>query len=362
MDSRLEEIREKVRGQERLSKADGMYLYQHNDLLSIAEMARDVKLLKSANRVFFNVNRHINLTNICHSRCKFCAFGIEAEDRGAYAMTPDEAFAWASEVVGQGITEFHVVSALHPDLPFDYYVEVISRLHKAYPEIHIQAFTAVEIHYFAKISGLSVREVLKTLQQAGLGSMPGGGAEILNDEIRRQLCPNKAMSDEWLDIHRTAHQLGIKTNCTMLYGHIESIEDRLDHMIQLRELEDEPPGFQAFIPLPFLPENTHLTGIKRTSAVDDMKTMAIARLMLDNIDHIKAFWIMMGIDIAQLALHFGADDIDGTVVEERIMHAAGASTEKGIGKNEIISLIQQAGYLPVERDTLYNILHEYQPE
>ena len=359
MDVRLEGIRHKVHNGERLSAEDGLYLYRHDDLLAIAALAREAKIKKSQDKVFFNVNRHINLTNICHSRCKFCAFGIDSQDKGAYAMTPDEAFAWGAEVVEQGVTEFHVVSALHPDLPFDYYVEVISRLHQAYPDIHIQAFTAVEIHYFSQISGLSIREVLETLQEAGMGSIPGGGAEILNDEIRQQLCPNKAMSDEWLEVHRIAHQMGMKTNCTMLYGHIESLENRIDHLIQLRNLQDEAPGFQAFIPLPFLPENTHLQGISRTSAVDDIKTIAVSRLMLDNIDHIKAFWIMMGIGIAQLALHFGADDIDGTVIEERIMHAAGATTEKGISKKEIIRLIQQAGYLPVERDTLYNILREF---
>lgn len=359
MEERMQAIADKVHNNIRLSREDGLYLYDSNDLLTMGQLARNKKLKKSGNNVYFNVNRHINLTNICLSRCKFCAFGLDADGQGAYCMTPAEAFEYGAEAVDYGITEFHVVSALHPDQPFDYYVEVIQRLHNGFPDIHIQAFTAVEIFHFVRISGLSIREVLQALQAAGLGSMPGGGAEVFNDAIRRQLCPNKALSQDWLDVHRTAHELGIKTNCTMLFGHIESYKDRINHMLLLRELEDEAPGFQSFIPLPFLPENTGLDNIKRTSSVDDVKTIAISRLMLDNIDHIKAFWIMMGLPVAQIALHFGADDIDGTVVEERIMHAAGATTEKGINKEDIIKLIKQAGYVPTERDTLYNIIRTY---
>lgn len=357
MDKRLKEIGEKINQKIRLSKEDGIYLYLSNDLLTIGEMARAKKLEVSQRYVYFNVNRHINLTNICISRCKFCAFGVDENGRGGpYVMSPDEAFDFGAEAVDYGITEFHVVSALHPNKPFDYYVEVVSRLHDAYPHIHIQGFTAVEIFYFAQISGLSVRGVLSTLKQAGLGSMPGGGAEVFNDEIRRELCPRKAMSDDWLNVHQIAHELGIKTNCTMLYGHVESIEDRVNHLMRLRELQDTAPGFQSFIPLPFLPDNTKLSHIRRTSALDDLKTMAISRLMLDNIDHIKAFWIMLGIPLAQIALEFGADDLDGTIVEERIMHSAGARTEKGIDKNNIIELIRESGYTPVERDTLYNVI------
>jgi len=353
-------IEDKVSNGVRLSKEDGLFLYNNHDLLWLARLARNKKLAASEKNVYFNVNRHINLTNICVSRCKFCAFGVDQEGPGdPYIMSIPEAFAYGSEAVGSGITEFHIVSALHPDMPFAYYVDVVQQLHQAYPDIHIQAFTAVEIFYFSRISGLSIKDVLLTLQEAGLGSMPGGGAEILNDDIRRQLCPKKAMSDEWLEVHRTAHQLGIKTNCTMLYGHIESLEDRIDHMIRLRELQDEAPGFQSFIPLPFLPDNTHLPDIKPASAVENLKTLAISRLMLDNIDHIKAFWIMLGLPIAQVSLDFGADDIDGTVVEERIMHAAGAQTRKGITRDELVNLIKESGYVPVERDTLYNTVRVY---
>ncbi len=360
MDIRLAEINDKLVAGERLDRDDGIYLYRSNDLLAIGEMARAKKLSVSGRRVYFNVNRHINLTNICVSRCRFCAFGVD-EDGNAnpYLMSPDEAFAYGAEAVDYGITEFHIVSAMHPRMKLDYYLEVVSRLHEAFPDIHIQAFTAVEIFHFAKISGLTIREVLQQLKDAGLGSIPGGGAEIFNDDIRNELCPRKANSEEWLNVHRIAHEMGIKTNCTMLFGHIETIEDRIEHFIRLRDLQDESPGFQAFIPLPFLPENTKLSHLRRTGAVDDLKTIAISRLMLDNIEHIKAFWIMLGLPIAQIALEFGADDIDGTVVEERIMHAAGASTEKGIGKEDLIHLIKESGYIPVERDTLYNIIREF---
>lgn len=359
MDKQMQAIADKVYNDVRLSKEDGLYLYRSNDLLALGELARYKKLKTTERKIYFNVNRHINLSNICVSKCSFCAFGLDHDEKGAYVMSPEEAFAYGAEAVDYGITEFHVVSALHPDKPFEYYIDVVNRLHTAYPNIHIQGFTAVEIQYFAQISGLSVREVLQALKDAGLGSMPGGGAEILNNHIRNKLCPKKANSEEWLNVHRIAHQLGMKTNCTMLYGHVESVEDRIDHLISLRELQDQDPGFQAFIPLPFLPENTQISHLRRTSAVDDVKTMAISRLMLDNVDHIKAFWVMLGIDIAQLCFNFGADDIDGTVVEERIMHAAGATTQKGISKEDLIQLVKEAGFIPVERDTLYNVIREY---
>lgn len=360
METGMQEIGEKIASGVRLSRDDGIYLYKKADLLELAQLARQRKLDVSGRHVFFNVNRHINLTNICINRCQFCAFGVDQEGPGGpYLMSIQDALEYGAAAVDYGITEFHVVSAVHPDMPLEYYVGVIDALHRNYPDIHIQAFTAVEIDHMAKISGLSVAEVLTRLQAAGLGSIPGGGAEILNDEIRRELCPRKASSREWLEVHQTAHRMGIKTNCTMLYGHVEKIEDRIDHMIQLRELQDRAPGFQAFIPLPFLPENTGLPHIKRTSALDDLKTIAISRLMLDNIDHIKAFWIMLGLPIAQLALDFGADDIDGTIVEERIMHATGVGTEKGITREQLISLVRESGYIPTERNTLYDILAVY---
>lgn len=359
MDKKLEEIREKVKNGIRLTKEDGLYLYNSSDLLSIGQIAKEKKKQVSGDYVFFNVNCHINLTNICVSKCKFCAFGVDENAPRPYAMTPEQVFDYAAKAMNQNITEFHIVSALNPKLTLDYYIEVISGLKKAYPHVLIQALTAVEIVYLASISSLSVGEVLQALKNAGLDAIPGGGAEILDDRIRKELCPRKANSEEWLQVHRIAHQLGIKTNCTMLFGHIETYEDRINHLLKLRELQDEAPGFKAFIPLPFLPENTGLAHLNKTSSLDELKTIAISRLMLDNIEHVKAFWIMLGLPVAQIALEFGADDLDGTIIEEKIMHAAGAKTDKGIPKEKIISLIKEAGYIPAERDTVYNIIRTY---
>lgn len=355
----LAEIREKVMQGERLGYDEGVFLMQEADILALGEMAAEVKRRKTGKRVFFNVNRHVNITNVCVSRCKFCAFGRDKNAPGAYTMSLEEIMQCGREAVEQGATELHIVSGLHPDLPFSFYVEVLTRLKETYPSLHLQAFTAVEIDYFSRISGLSVREVLTTLKQAGLGSMPGGGAEILSDRIRSVLCPNKASTEQWLEVMRTAHSLGIKSNATMLYGHIETAEERIVHLLKLRELQDETGGFQSFIPLRFHPENTALCDVNPTSAVEDLRVLAVSRLMLDNFEHIKAFWIMLGVAVAQISLAFGVDDLDGTVVEEKITHAAGATTEKGISKETLIRLIKEAGCLPVERDTVYNIIQEY---
>lgn len=353
-----EEIAEKVRNGERLGYEEAVFLFKEMDFLTLGKLAKEMKLRKSGRMVFFNVNKHLNLTNVCVSRCRFCAFGKGPDDKGAYVMTVDEAVDFA-KMAPSGITELHIVSALHPDLPFSYYVEVIRRLREEFPGVYLQAFTAVEIEYFSRISGLSVGEVLRTLKEAGLDAMPGGGAEIFSPRVRLRTCPKKASGEQWLEVMETAHSLGIRSNATMLYGHIETIEERVEHLIKLREVQDRTAGFMAFVPLPFHPENTSMSHLKRTSALDDLRTISASRLILDNFDHIKAFWIMLGIPIAQLALEFGADDLDGTVVEERITHAAGATTDLGIAKEEIIRLIKEAGYEPVERDTVYNILVRY---
>ena len=355
----LSEIREKVEKGIRLSKSDALTLMSSNDLISIGQLANMVKEKKSGNYVYFNVNRHINLTNICVSRCKFCAFSRDKTDTDAYTMTIEDVLEAAQSVKNLGITEFHIVSGLHPDLPFDYYLEIISRIKNIMPEVHIQAFTAVEIAYFAKIANLSIKEVLMKLKEAGLGSLPGGGAEILNHRVREAVCSKKATSDEWLEVMRTAHNLGLKSNATMLFGHIEALEERIDHLLTLRELQDETGGFQSFIPLPFHPQNTQLTSFKKPTAFENLKMLAISRLILDNLPHIKAFWIMLGLKIAQLSLLFGADDLDGTVVEEKITHAAGAETGQSISKEELLNLIFDAGRIPVERDTLYNLIKIY---
>lgn len=362
MEDQLVSIEQKISRGERLTRDDGLFLLKSNDLLRIGALARLVKQLKSGNKVYFNVNRHINLTNVCTARCKLCAFGCDADASQAYVMEPEKALAIARQAVADApeMTELHIVSGLHPDKPFTYYADIIRSIHREFPALHIKAFTAVEIAHFAKIAKLSIHEVLTILKEAGLGSMPGGGAEILNDRVRRILCPDKATAAEWLEVARTAHQLGIRSNATMLYGHVETPEERIDHLLTLRQLQDETGGFQAFIPFPFHPENTGLSDLKRTTAWEDLKMLAISRLMLDNFDHVKAFWIMLTVPIAQISMGFGIDDLDGTVVEEKILHAAGAKTAIGISKQDIIAFIRETGNIPVERDTLYREVRVYE--
>lgn len=355
----MNEIREKVEKGIRLSREDALTLINSNDLISIGQLANMVKERKSGNHAYFNVNYHINLTNICVSRCKFCAFSRDKTDTDAYAMTIDDVLDIAQSARELGITEFHIVSGLHPDLPFDFYLEVVTRLKETMPEVHIKAFTAVEIAYFAKIANLSTKEVLIKLKEAGLGSLPGGGAEILNHRVREAVCPKKATANEWLEIMRVAHNLGLKSNATMLYGHIETIEERIDHLLHLRKLQDETKGFQSFIPLPFHPQNTQLSNFKKPTAFESLKMLAVSRLILDNFPHIKAYWIMLGLKVSQLSLIFGVDDLDGTVVKEKITHAAGAETDQAITREELLELICSTGRVPVERDTLYNVIKVY---
>lgn len=358
--STLEKIAEKVYSGDRLNKEDGLSLFKENSLLFIGKLARWVKNKKSASYAFLNVNRHINLTNVCVSRCKFCAFSRDKDEPGAYTMSIDEVLEAALSAKPLGITELHIVSALHPDLPFSYYLEIVSELKRALPHVHLQAFTAVEIDYFSKITDLSIEEVLLRLKEAGLGSLPGGGAEIFSSRVREAVCPKKAGADEWLNVMRTAHKRGLRSNATMLHGHIETAEEIIDHLLRLRALQDETGGFQSFIPLPFHPTNTQLNQCRRPTAFENLKIITISRLMLDNFDHIKAFWIMLGLKTAQLSLQFGVDDLDGTVVEEKITHAAGAETEEAIEKETLLQLIREAGLKPVQRDTLYNVLEVYE--
>ncbi len=355
----LKKIAEKVEKGIRLTKDDALTLMNSNDLISIGQLANKVRESKSGNYAYFNVNQHINLTNICISRCKFCAFSRDKSDADAYAMTIDEILDKARSARDLGITEFHIVSGLHPDLPFDYYLEAISSLKNIMPEVHIQAFTAVEIAYFAKIADLSIKEVLTKLKDAGLGSLPGGGAEILNQRVREAVCSQKASSSEWLEVMTEAHTIGLKSNATMLYGHIETIGERIDHLLTLRSLQDETGGFQSFIPLPFHPQNTQLPNFKKPGAFENMKMLAVSRLVLDNFPHIKSFWIMLGLKVAQLSLLFGVDDLDGTVVEEKITHAAGAETDQSISRDDLLEIISATGRVPVERDTLYNVIKIY---
>ncbi|HMD98868.1 MAG TPA: aminofutalosine synthase MqnE [Terriglobia bacterium] len=355
-DPRLEPIAAKVLAGDRLSFEDGVALYGSHDLLAIGYLANHVREKLHGRRTYFNVNRHINHTNVCVASCKLCAFGRKPDAPGAYTMALDEAFAQAGRGWTEAITEFHIVGGLHGDLPFHYYVDLLRGLKERFPSVHLKAFTAVEIGYFSHITRKSIREILETLKDAGLGSLPGGGAEIFAPAVRRVICDHKIGAHTWLKVHRIAHELGLHSNATMLYGHIESAEDRVDHLLQLRNLQEQTHGFQTFIPLAFHPANTELGKLvpwSETSGFMDLKNVAIARLLLDNFPHIKAYWIMMTPRVAQVALRFGADDLDGTVVEEKIYHDAGASTPQAMTREEITRLINEAGCDPIERDTLY---------
>lgn len=358
----LRDLVAKVEAGERLDFDDGVRLFRSHDLLTIGQMADLVnRRLNGGQYVYFNQNRHINPTNVCAFHCNFCSFARPREDSpGAYTWTPAEIVERIRPDVHPRVTEFHIVGGLHPRLGFDYYENILRALKAAYPWVHLKAFTAVEIDFFAQLTGLDHETVLRRLMAAGLGSMPGGGAEIFHPEVRRRICPEKADADTWLSIHRTAHRLGLHTNATMLYGHIERYEHRVDHLLRLRALQDETGGFQTFIPLRYHPENNNLgRHLDWTTAHDTLKTLAVSRILLDNFPHIKAYWIMLTPPIAQLALHFGADDIDGTVVEEKIYHEAGATTEESLDKFDLLRLIKAVGKIPVERDTLYNIIEIY---
>ena len=355
------QIRDKVRALEPLSFDDGVALYRHPNLLEVGALANEVRERLHGARTFFNRNLHINATNVCEASCMFCSFArLEEGKPGAYTMTHEQAFARlrARVEADDPITEIHIVNGLHPGLPFDYYTELLAGLKRIQPSIHLKAFTAVEIFYFAKKFGLPVAEVLARLRAAGLDSIPGGGAEIFAARVRKKICDDKCTGDEWLDVHRTAHRLGLRSNCTMLYGTIETVEERVDHMLRLRALQDETGGFQTFIPLAFHPDNNALMKLPGPTGVEDLRTYAVARLVLDNIPHLKAYWIMLGVKTAQSALWFGADDLDGTVQEEKIYHMAGAETPQAMSPNEIVRIIQNAGRTPVERDTLYNVVAE----
>ncbi|MEX2174227.1 MAG: aminofutalosine synthase MqnE [Pirellulaceae bacterium] len=350
----LESIRRKVEAGERLSLDDGLLLYEPTTPLhEVGALANLVRERLNGNRAYYNINTHLNATNICVYRCTFCAFRSDLREAKGYAMSDEQILARGQEAVAAGCTEMHIVGGLHHQKKYEWYVHLVRILHDAYPDLHLKAWTGVEINWFEFLAKKSVREILEDLIDAGLGSMPGGGAEIFHPEVRGKICEHKSDAGKWLDIHRTAHSLGLKTNCTMLYGHIENAYHRIDHLLRLRELQDETAGFQTFIPLAFHPENTGLAHLKKQSALMDLRTMAIARLMLDNIPHIKAYWIMLGIGTAQAALAYGADDLDGTVRHELIYHDAGATTPELLTTEQIRRLIAEAGREPVERDTLY---------
>jgi aminodeoxyfutalosine synthase len=352
-DRKLRLILEKVESRERLSFEDGVAMYRSPDLLTLGYMANLVRERWHGDVTYFNVNRHINPTDVCVASCRLCAFGKKAKDPNSYTMSMEQVWEMAGKGYAEAVTEFHIVGGLHPELTLDWFCEMIAGLKTRYPGVHLKAFTMVEIAYFAKRAKISIRETLGRLKDAGVDSMPGGGAEVFSERVRRIICDHKIDGDEWLETARIAHELGIRSNCTMLYGHLETAEDLSDHLVRLRNLQDQTNGFVTFIPLAFHPANTALSHLSTTSGFDDLKQIAISRLMLDNIPHIKAYWIMMTPSVAQIAQRFGANDIDGTVVEEKIYHNAGATTAQHLRRQDLLRLIREAGREPVERDTSY---------
>ena len=352
-DARLQPIAEKVLSGHRLSSDDALALYASPDILAVGWLANQVRERLHGDNTYFNVNRHINPTNVCVAACRLCAFGRKKDTPGAYTMALEEAWQTAASGYSEAVTEFHIVGGLHPDLPFQYFLDLIRGLKERFPSVHLKAFTMVEVAYLAKRAKLSIRETLEQLKAAGVDSLPGGGAEIFADRIRHMICDHKIDGDQWLETARTAHQMGLRSNATMLYGHIESDEDRVDHLLKLRALQDDTGGFQTFIPLAFHPANTPLEHLPTTTGMLDLRQIAVSRLLLDNFPHIKAYWQMLTPRIAQISLRFGADDMDGTVIEEKIYHDAGATTPQGLRRQELQRLIREAGRVPVERDTLY---------
>ena len=352
-DPRLQRIHGKVLAGQRLDEQDALALYRTGDILALGWLANHVRESMHGDTTYFNVNRHLNPTNVCVAACRLCAFGRKQDSPGAYTMALQEAFDTAASGYTDAVTEFHIVGGLHPDLPFQYFLDLISGLKQRFPQVHLKAFTMVEVAYLSKRAKLAIRETLEQLKAAGVDSLPGGGAEIFADRVRHIICDHKIDGDQWLDTAKLAHQIGLKSNATMLYGHVENDEDRVDHLLKLRALQDETHGFQTFIPLAFHPDNTALQHLPKTSGMLDIKQIAVSRLVLDNFPHIKAYWQMMSPKIAQIALRFGADDIDGTVIEEKIYHDAGATTPQGMQRKDLVRLIREAGREPVERDTLY---------
>ena len=357
--SGLASIYEKVMAGERLSFEDGVKLYETRDLLSVGALANIVRERKNGNVAYFNRNLHINYTNICNKLCLFCAFDRLPGQEGGYTMYEKDIEERFAQWQGVDISEVHMVAGINPKLPFSYYTDLLRTVKRIRPDIHIKAFTMIELAQMVKLSKVSVEDTIEALKEAGLDSCPGGGCEVLSDRVHQELFHLKLGPKAWLEMQRAVHKAGLRSNATMLYGHIETMAERVNHFIQLRELQDETGGFQTFIPLAFHPDNTEMANLPPTTGFDDLKNIAVARLMLDNFPHIKAFWIMISPKLAQVSLSFGCDDMDGTVLEEKITHEAGAITPQGLSLDELVRLIKEAGREPVERDTLYNVLARY---
>lgn len=352
----LKVLAAKVRHDERLDAADARLCLTTPHLLHLGRLADAVRRRRHGNVAYFNINRHLNPTNLCVYTydCKFCSFAALPGESHGWQMSHQEVYEHAARQGGDRVTEFHIVGGLHPELPLEWYLEMLRGLRQRFPGVHLKAFTAIEIGWFARLEKLSIEEVLLQLRRAGLDSLPGGGAEIFHPEVRQVICNGKLDAAEWLEVHRIAHRLGIPSNCTMLYGHVEGVDHKVDHLLRLRALQDETGGFNAFIPLAYHPDNNYLGLRYHTTGTEDLRHIATARLVLDNVAHIKAYWVMITPKLAQVALSFGADDVDGTVVEETIYHMAGAETQDYLTRSELQRIVIEAGFQPVERDTLYN--------
>jgi len=357
--SGLEKIAEKLAARERLSFDDGVLLFRHDDWVAVGQLAHTERTRRHGDRAYFNRNMRIEVTNVCVASCLFCSFAkLKEGDPGAHTMRHEEAWRELETRMDDPPAEIHIVNGLHPDLPFSYYEELLRGFKRIKPDVVLKCFTAVEIHFFAELYAMSYTDVLQRLRAAGLDSLPGGGAEIFHPEVRRRISHDKADADQYLAVHDRAHRLGMKTNTTMLYGHIETFEHRVDHILRVREQQDKSGGFQAFIPLAFHPDGNGMRNLPGPTGVDDLRTIAVSRLLLDNVDHIKAYWVSSTPKIAQIALRFGADDVDGTIVHETIYHAAGSKSPQGLTRDGLVRLIREAGFTPIERDTYYGIVEE----
>ena len=357
-DRKLADICNKVLAGGRISEEEALILYGEADLTLLGILAEHINRKKNGNYAYFIINRQINPTNICAYQCDFCAFGVRRSDPSAYEMSEEEILSKVEETYRSGGKEIHMVGGVPSHWGYDKYVNLIRLIKDRFPDMVVKAWTAIEVHHMSKISGRSYEEVLLELKEAGLDALPGGGAEIFSERARKIISPYKANAEEYLEVHKTAHRLGIPTNATMLYGHVETIEERVEHLSKIREIQDETGGFQVFIPLAYWPEGTRLGG-RRTSSVDDLRTIAISRIFLDNFDHIKAYWVTLGEKVAQIALNFGADDLDGTIEEERIVHSAGTRSAYGHSVERLVNMIRSAGKTPAERDTFYNVVRVY---
>ncbi|MCK6447531.1 MAG: aminofutalosine synthase MqnE [Planctomycetes bacterium] len=358
----LGDVAEKVIAKERLSLDDGARLYRHPEIHVVGALANFVRERLHGDLAYFNVNQHVNYTNLCNKLCRFCAFQRLPGQEGAYLWSPEECAAKVRAQLDQPVTEVHMVAGVWPKIPYEYYLDLLRAVKAARPSIHVKAFTMVELDQIARVAKKPLEVVLEELKAAGLGSVPGGGAEVFSERVRAETYHLKISGDEWLAIARKVHRAGLRSNCTMLHGHIETIEERVDHLDRLRRLQDETGGFQTYIPLSFHPDNSEMADVPAPTALDELRELALGRLMLDNIPHVKAYWILMDVPVAQLALAYGADDVDGTVVEEKIYHEAGATTPQEVQRSELVQWIRDAGRIPVERDTLYNVIWSDDPE